>query len=1185
MTEKECRDLLKGQVKKMALGPGFFEDVYAYTDLDHEILSGNPWDVYYTGILFPQNAVDVQDTSEEDELQVIQADAANQGGNDDCHEDDHSGDDLEDDGWQTKFFPNHIGLITCMGNVATKVNIGVSYAKYIRVDDPKEIKVKLQDVTRDRLDQLLGYYDQQQSVVNILERNGLEHFVDSIGFDDQNQAMYFKRNLVVGNDNDGGTHPLKLSDLPPLDDNHLYLAAAEGLVKNMIGTFYKRNPIEVDPIELDVSQEGTSEQDINEDIRLLLKVSGYQGKKYVKVIVRNRWSDNDRNIDKHLFQTKIRVESDNFVSYSEPISNIIDEENNLTEYTYRNVANYGKGVGLAIEWDRSNVAPEWVETTYMPESVVKDFSSSRDAITDYCKVFNMTIWSGLTDAQIIENLESFIQSYATWHEQQRQAGDGSGNANILLDRQESLLMRMRDNVAYLRANERAMVCFRIANTAMYMQMVVARDPRFGKNRSLTAVNQLGDIFNNIGFFSDPANVAEQPHYRPFQLAFLLMNVKSTFETSDPYRTDSVDLIWFQTGGGKTEAYLALTALTIAERRTCPDLNDEQKKGTAVVMRYTLRLLTAQQFERAAYLICALEFLRTQRGDLNLGQERITVGLWVGGAVTPNQPAGLGQPPYNNFFTDIRNGIVPLRNPFPIQYCPWCGCKLVQAGPAGPVLSGYDSRSGDLNCVNNQCYYNQYANNVTLPILYIDTPIYNNPPTLLFGTVDKFAALSEQEQGQLFGIYRGRGGAIEYRHMPPNLIIQDELHLINGPLGSMVGLYENFVQKMASHSGRTPKIIASTATTRNTKALVKSLYNKDVVTFPASGVGYDDNYFSHIQNSGRREHIGIMPTGKTSVMTEINLVAILTMAKVKLFVRELQDAGVNLSDEAAVYGHLTSNAQQQLNGMLDGFWTLVLYYNSLKDLGRAKSRISQEMRERVRYLSSKCVYLPKSLRFIIEGWDKRTIELTSRQDSSQIKAILDTASAPTALSWDANNNRIRINSHIDLVQATNMISVGIDIPRWNVMMMMGQPRSVSEYIQSSSRVARSCEGLVVNLMNPNRNREFSIFENYVSFHEMYYKFVEPLSATPFTEMTVKKLISNIAKGYILHIEGSNWTTANVAAYRTEIRDFLLAQCGNDAYMESYIEQELDVLCRQQGNTVKALREIDANCYIKMDQIPL
>ena len=389
--------------------------------------------------------------------------------------------------------------------------------------------------------------------------------------------------------------------------------------------------------------------------------------------------------------------------------------------------------------------------------------------------------------------------------------------------------------------------------------------------------------------------------------------------------------------------------------------------------------------------------------------------------------------------------------------------------------------------------------------YTDDCIYNQNPTLLFATVDKFAQLYRGANSQLIC----PNGQID----TPDLIIQDELHLLVGALGSIVGFYESIIEKLCSNNGRTPKIIAATATTRNTSELISKLYNRQAAVFPPQGLEYSDNYFSYVdQNNSNRRHMGLISAEcVTSNMTEIRLTSILTLSKVKVFKRYIADMHLNWRNPDDVIQACSEN--QLLARVLDDYWCTVLYFNSLKDLGRSRSRVSQEVFESVR--SHQYLYtIPPALSFLRakNGFDRRVLEFTSRIDSSRIKSMLTKAETPVRLNIDGQNIRVA-NDSVDLVFASNMISVGIDIRRWNLLVMVGQPRSTSEYIQSSSRAARTTYGLVVNLMNPRRIREHSLFENYIPFHRTFYKGVEPLSITPLTAATIKhKVLLNIAKIY-------------------------------------------------------------------------
>ncbi len=293
-------------------------------------------------------------------------------------------------------------------------------------------------------------------------------------------------------------------------------------------------------------------------------------------------------------------------------------------------------------------------------------------------------------------------------------------------------------------------------------------------------------------------------WRPFQLAFILINLRAFTDPASPDRS-IVDVIWFPTGGGKTEAYLGLAALVILLRRMGRPAN----AGTTVLMRYTLRLLTTQQFQRAASLICALELMRRASPE-ELGSTPISIGLWLGGAVTPNRSAQA----ISAFERLGRDG---GDNPFNVLACPWCG---VEMGPReydnGVRVFGYRRvrRRGTADRIQFRCEDPgcPFSGEEGLPLEVVDDAIYEEPPTLLIGTVDKFAMMPwDPEARKIFGIDNPEAGH------PPDLIIQDELHLISGPLGSMVGHYETASVRNRAEKRRRSKRASVSVTRAATEA--------------------------------------------------------------------------------------------------------------------------------------------------------------------------------------------------------------------------------------------------------------------------------------------------------------------------------------------------------------------------------
>lgn len=1163
MTELELRNVYETHIREHMLGPGFSKEIISCSpDCSDEILDKDPLNIYSTGILYPQGAdpntynLDdgiADDTDNDDGLDNV-------GDNDDEASDfvsDHTG--IPDD--QPFWLTDHFGLVACVPTDTNQIRVKISYAKYTKVEETRRNTVRvIVGSLFNYIDRLLEQYDNNQDVQDELRRcNVNEMFSELIGRDAETKTIWLKRSVRINS-----------AIFPHIDKNaERDLFNLNIYLRMLFGDFYQREAYTHEKI-IDVSSECIGNlcqepleafNDVN-DCHIYKVVLCKNGKKYIKILMRNanieqpnvaRWTIT-------LFQPEINVSPVNsrLISYTEPIQTANDFENNNIEFIYRDVINYGKGVQCAVEWDNDQA----IRTSFIPKSDVKKFSSKLDPVkdTDYCRqigvdanqineccrLFNLSHWQTDRNAYFLR-LRQFVNGYRVWCTLQQNEANTLGNppeANNIVIKQQELLERLFDNITYLENNVEAFECFKWANTAMLIQMTVARNENFKKNR-----DNVQNVPNRLSWFEQNGRNCS---YFPFQLAFLLMNVKSTFKVDDPYRNDVVDLIWFPTGGGKTEAYLALTALTIIARRRSSN-EARVTSGVSVLMRYTLRLLTSQQFERASYLICALEFLRQNRRDINLGNTEITIGLWIGNSQRENLRPNKKWGKFNNLNPAERAN---ANNPYPITYCPWCGQKLVTNTRFGYV-------NEQVSCINDYCLFTD-----NIPVKFVTEDVEAAMPTLLFATVDKLAGLNKRSAAQMFGYG-------DDTRRPLDLIIQDELHLISGPLGSMVGFFESVVEKMATKNNRRPKIIASTATTRNTESLIANLYNqREVRVFPAQGLTYADNYFSHIEERSLRRHIGICMQ-RDPVQSEVRLVAQMLLARLKVIREELISNNVTLSDQQEVYNALCTNNALVTN--LDNFWTQVLYYNSLKDLGRMHSRIGQEVEQSLHALM-RYVKIPDSLKFAITGVYNRVKEFTSREDSSRIKDLL--TQAETSAEIDTTNNMVTGNT-IDLVLASNMISVGIDINRWNVMLMSGQPRSTSEYIQSSSRVGRTYHGLVINEYSPMRIREKSMFENFTSFHAAYYKYVEPLSATPVTMQTLNHPVFN----NIIACYKQYFTTGMAEPVAKQI---LLDDLTNRFNLTAELREIARGLIDRKWTDnqlpyAKSLRDIDSDCYTSINQI--
>jgi hypothetical protein len=835
-----------------------------------------------------------------------------------------------------------------------------------------------------------------------------------------------------------------------------------------------------------------------------------------------------------------------------------DEEQNEINFIFRDIKSYGVGHNCSVHWDDSSI-PKFIQTTFIPEKVVygmkndfskNDFPNDFDTLNKCLEIKKLSHFNE-DKKGIINSLKKFVSLYEKWIESQKECAlllngtdktiaDGLINGHSgKKDGQVHNLMRLQRGIEILEKDESGTVfrSFQLANTAMFIQIIISNDRRFG-NKERHLIDEIEKVdYNSVQFFEEyndwnfiNPDKLEPPRYRPFQLAFLLLSIEGIIDEQSEDRNKIVDLIWFPTGGGKTEAYLAVAAFTILWRRL--NNSSETSKGTSILIRYTLRLLTSQQFERASRLILALEFLRRNLED-ELHNEKISIGLWVGEGASPNSIADANEI-VEKATGDKWESIEQYTSRLHLTACPWCGIKLASKTPAGVWKHGYDCQAGAkgyfyFNCVNSDCAFHSNNHNLNLPIQVIDEMLYREPPTLLFATVDKFAILASQKEGETHKFFNSFSEAL-----PPDLIIQDELHLISGPLGSIVGIFESVIDYLCTKGNRRPKIIASTATTRNTTHQIKELYaGKDVNIFPPTGISYNDSFFAKATES-KRKYVGFLPTGKTGVNTQLWILPYLLHTRAKLF------------DE---------NELSQLNL----YWTVVSYYNSLKDVGKIYNKTNDEIQTNLNVLFYRAFGNSSNLGYLIRDVDSRSLELTSRIENNNIKATLKRLEDVFATETSEKGNEY-VKDGLDLVLASNMISVGIDVLRLNVMLVNGMPRNIAEYIQASSRVGRRYDGIVFTLFNPNHARDKSYFENFNSFHQAYYKFVEPLSVTPFTENTIKKMLATIFIAFLrnsVSILTKNTDAKNFdPEHAGEFKKYIIQRFGNSDYLNSLLDKLID-----------------------------
>lgn len=764
--------------------------------------------------------------------------------------------------------------------------------------------------------------------------------------------------------------------------------------------------------------------------------------------VRSESTGNDRqDIARTLFQVALAVmptPGGRILEYDTSRSLDLDDESAELRLRYRDTKTYAVGHGMAADWQVEHGTCRRVFLTPVPSFVVPTVEPiGFESDSEEAQALSLATLARIDSEpeEVVALLDAFVESFSDWVSEQRDRVDGFGPdapvARAITDRARVAAERMAAGVDLLRnpRQDELRRAFALGMAAMGLQM------------------RQTSIRRGAAPESDP-----DPRWRPFQLGFLLVALASTVDERHDDR-ELVDLIWFPTGGGKTEAYLGLAAIEAFRRRL---VHGSKGAGTAVITRYTLRLLTSQQFQRAASLICAMELLRKDDGRTK-GMAPFSIGLWVGNEVTPRSRKDA-----KDAFERLRKASKPEEaNKFQIESCPWCGASLLPVSrSAAPEEYGFRLAGNDVvvHCTDDGCRFHD-----ALPVSVVDEVLYEEPPTILLATVDKFARLQfNTTAGSLLGL------GTPYRQ--PSLIIQDELHLLSGPLGTTVAVFDAVIRMLLSRDGAPPKIISSTATIRASAEQVCGLYGRDVALYPPAGLDGDRTFFSRPVRSGEgRLYIGLMPQSLSQVS------AVVSAATPLLEIPEV------------IAAHPDSEATR------DSYWTAVMYHNSLRELGRTGTLVVDDVNGRLEPRSER-LHLP--LRRVRA---ERVLELTSRRGPEELPNDL------RALGRSADTDEA-----VDVVLSSNMLSVGIDIPRLALMLMVGQPKTTSEYIQATSRVGRGeNNGIVTTLFRSNRARDRSHFESFRGYHEALYRNVEPTSVTPWSTASRERSLAGALVALLRH----------------------------------------------------------------------
>ena len=794
----------------------------------------------------------------------------------------------------------------------------------------------------------------------------------------------------------------------------------------------------------------------------------------VTAYVINKRKTHDNSTDGVMFQVELKA-------YSEDGSAVFIAEHicreilSKDEFYFEQRPIMGRGRGCAAVW----ATPVDGKTTSVSSAFIPEyeFPGVDAALDGFDKYFfsTMSMSAKGKKEETIGKLKMLANSYENWinktlvcNTRMNDAGFKAKIGNTVINRCLDALRRIREGIHIIETDETSFEAFCFMNNVIFLQNSIKN---YAKKHGAGIECSFQEFFN-------PKNENYNFSWRPFQIAFILMNLAGIVDPTHKER-EIVDLLYFPTGGGKTEAYLGLMAFVIANRRLRASEDGEYNLdgGVTVLLRYTLRLLTTQQRDRITKMVVAAEMIR-RKASPRFGKTPISIGFWVGGQVTPNK--------FEEFIEradrpqDARSARSHIYKQ--LLTCPFCGKPLKDEN----FNIDTDRKSIDIYCSDKNCIFYKYGNDrFPIPVYMVDEEIYGKCPTIILSTVDKFARLPwDEKTNALFGRVDRKcsrdgyvaAGAEHVKHnkteslpsatiskirpfLPPELIIQDELHLITGPLGTVYGAYETIIENLCTHDGIKPKYVVSTATIKNAEEQTKCLYaRKNTTQFPPNGFEIGDSFFIReipVEKNPFRKYVGVCAPGQSVKTALLRVYAIILQAA------------------------YTFSLTEDYKDVIDPYYSLVGYFNSIRELGGAVRLLQDDIPKRIHRI--KVNYELSKERFL-----NNNVEITSRMSSYKIPEKLN----QLEITYDSKGC-------LDTAVATNMIAVGMDVDRLGLMVVDGQPKQNSEYIQATSRIGRSFPGLVLTLYNAYRPRDLSHYENFTGYHSQLYRFVEGTTATPFS----------------------------------------------------------------------------------------
>lgn len=903
------------------------------------------------------------------------------------------------------------------------------------------------------------------------------------------------------------------------------------------------------------------------DEGIVIKVSCFKLKseyKLFSIYAANYRKATDETVNGVMFQTKLFVtpkDGDFFVPEYLCRRELDDE------YLYESRPIYGRGHGCAADW-RTNEQGKaiMIISEFIPEHEMPNVNPNLDGFDKGFFSMKEFAFAKKKD-ETISRLHTLHLAYVKWindlrgHSKMENDSFASNQGDNTIAKCTEQADRILAGINILETNPKAFKAFCFMNHCMFMQRSINE---FSKKYGSGIQCNIGEYLNK-----------NHSEWRAFQIAFILLNLSGIVDNRDRFH-QYVDLLYFPTGGGKTEAYLGLMAFLLGYRRLTSDNEVDYIKdgGVTVILRYTLRLLTTQQRDRLTKMIIAAEIIRREylSKGAPFGTAPFSIGFYVGGQVTPNrfnEFKNADDDPYS-----YQNKVNQLNRQ--LLSCPYCGKPL----KSDDFYVALEQESIDIYCHDENCYFYKYKDNrVAIPVYLIDEQIYRKCPAVVIATVDKFARLPwDVSCNALFGRvdrfcprhgYIAIGQEHAERHnstkeglpatstiavkpfYPPELIVQDELHLITGPLGTIYGAYESAIEELCSITTDgvkiLPKYIVSTATIQNAGEQIRCLYGRtQMAIFPPSGLDISDSFFIRevpIIDSPFRKYCGIAANGKSVKTTLLRVYAILLQTAL----------------------HLAE--QTEYKDYIDPYYTLIGYFNSIRELGGAVRLLQDDIPKRQKWIKKH--YEHSKQRFF------EYKEVTSRMTSSKIAGLLKELES-TIFNKGALEKKSK--EFLDVAIATNMISVGLDIDRLGLMCVLGQPKQSSEYIQTTSRIGRAYPGLVVTVYNPYRPRDLSHYENFKGYHSHIYRYVEGTSATPFSararDRVLHALFISLARLQIVALSENASAAAIDTIPKEEIDDIVSKIAARAAKVAPKLKEEVVSEITEFIDTWKTCKQVNS-----------